>query len=148
MINLRERLGLVIKCLLIAVLMQCFTYSLASAQINENCTISVLNRTVTVKPDGSWQLDNVPSNMGQVRVRVTCTENGVTVSGQSEYVTIQTNGNIPVEKIFFNNDYEQVPTSLTVTSGKSTLSSIGETTRLNVIATYPDGTTLDVTSSG
>ncbi len=121
-----------------AILLQCFVCSIASAQLNENCTISVLNRTVNVDSDGNWQLNNVPSNMGQVRVRVTCTEDGKTVSGQSEYVTIQTNGNIPVEEIFFNNDYEQVPTTLTINSEKSVLSAVGETTRLTVWATYPD----------
>jgi hypothetical protein len=82
--NIPEKAVSIIKYLMLAVLIQCFVYSLASAQISEKCTVSVLNRIVTVKPDGSWQLDNVPSNMGQVRVRVTCTENGVTVSGQSE----------------------------------------------------------------
>lgn len=149
MSNLSKKgVSVIAGCMMMAILIQCFVCSIASAQLNENCTISVLNRTVNVDSEGNWQLNNVPSNMGQVRVRVTCTEDGKTVSGQSEYVTIQTNGNIPVEEIFFNNDYEQVPTALTINSEKSVLGTTGETTRLTVWATYPDGSILDVTSSG
>ena len=44
----------------------------ARAQLNEHCTVSVLNRTVPVNPDGSWVLPNVPANLGQVRARATC----------------------------------------------------------------------------
>ncbi len=36
-------------------------------ELNENCTVSVLNRTAYIQPDGSWDIPNVPSNMGQVR---------------------------------------------------------------------------------
>jgi len=136
--NLAKKGVLVIAAyMMVAILLHCFVCSIVSAQLNENCTVSVLNRTVNVDSDGNWQLNNVPSNMGQVRVRVTCTEDGKTVSGQSELVTIQTNGNIPVEEIFFNNDYEQVPTALTINSEKNVLNTTGETTRLTVWATYP-----------
>ena len=55
----------------------------ALAQLNEHCTVSVLNRNVRVNPDGSWVLPNVPANLGQVRARATCVENGVTTSGES-----------------------------------------------------------------
>ena len=27
--------------------------------LNENCTISILNRTAQAQPDGSWRIDNV-----------------------------------------------------------------------------------------
>jgi hypothetical protein len=33
--------------------------TVAHAQLNEHCTVSVLNRTVQVKPDGSWVLPNI-----------------------------------------------------------------------------------------
>ena len=47
------------------------------AQIGPNCTVSILNRTVTQNADGSWVLPNVPANFGPVRARVTCLVNGL-----------------------------------------------------------------------
>ena len=38
--------------------------------LDENCTVSVLNRTANVRPDGSWRIDNIPANFGLVRARV------------------------------------------------------------------------------
>src|SRR5712691_6385483 len=61
------------------------------ATLNEHCIVSVLNRSAKVQADGSWVLPNVPSNIGRVRVRATCVENGITRSGQSEYFTITRN---------------------------------------------------------
>ncbi len=48
----------------------------AQAQLDENCVISILNRTAQVQPDGSWRIDNVPANFGAVRARATCVERG------------------------------------------------------------------------
>ena len=42
------------------------------AELTENCTVSVLNRTAAVKSDGSWSLPNVPATFGNVRARATC----------------------------------------------------------------------------
>ena len=56
-----------------------------AAQLNENCVVSVLNRNVSVNPDGTWVLPNIPANFGQVRARATCVQNGVTQSGQSNF---------------------------------------------------------------
>src|SRR5207244_990956 len=65
-------------------------------QLNENCTISVLNRNVRVRPDGSWVLPNVPANFGQVRARVTCIVNGPTVSADG-LVTAVKSGTVIVQ---------------------------------------------------
>ena len=59
--------------------------TVASAQLNENWTVSILNRTTQVKPDGTWSATKVPANFGRVCARVTCVENGVTRSGQSDF---------------------------------------------------------------
>ena len=45
-------------------------------KLNENCIVSVLNRNVRVRPDGSWVLPNIPANFGLVRARATCVFNG------------------------------------------------------------------------
>ena len=148
MLNLQGKTRLFIKCLLMAVVLQCLTLSLASAQLNENCTVSVLNRTANVQPDGSWTLPNTPANMGQVRARATCvdTENGVTMSGQSDLFTITPNGITNAGKIKFGNGYVQVPISLGIASNKATLNSVGDIAQLTVTATFPDSSTANITS--
>src|SRR5690242_5507097 len=64
----------------------------AAAQLNQYCTVSVLNRTVRVNPDGTWVLPNVPANTGRVKARATCVQNGVTRFGESEFFTVPRNG--------------------------------------------------------
>ena len=71
----------------------------ATAQLNENCTVSVLNRTAQVTPDGTWVPPNIPANMGQVRARATCVEDGVTLSGQSDFFTVPSDGAVDVPEI-------------------------------------------------
>src|SRR5436309_450140 len=69
--------------------------------LNENCTVSVLNRSVPVNPDGSWVLPNIPANFGQVKARATCVQNGVTTFGESDFFTVPANQavNLPHIKI-------------------------------------------------
>ena len=149
MINLQGKTLLVIKCLLMAVVFLFSTYTTASAQLNENCTVSVLNRTANVQADGTWTLPNTPANMGQVRARATCVdpENGVTISGQSDYITVTANGITNAGEIMFGDDYEQVPSSLNISSDTTIFNSGGDTAQLTVIATYPDGSSADVTAA-
>ena len=68
----------------------------APPALNEHCIVSVLNRNVRVKPDGTWVLPNIPANFGFVRARATCTVNGETISGESAPFLIAANGSIDV----------------------------------------------------
>src|SRR5437870_13526677 len=68
-------------------------------QLNENCTVSVLNRNVRVNPDGTWVLPNVPANFGPVRARATCIIDGRTISGESEPFLVPPNGAVNVPRI-------------------------------------------------
>src|ERR1700739_4437059 len=76
----------------------------AEAQLNQNCTVSVLNRTVQVNADGSWVLPNVPANFGQVKARATCIQNGVTTFGESAFFTIPSNGVVNLPHIVLGNN--------------------------------------------
>src|SRR5262245_23993962 len=40
--------------------------------LDDRCVVSILNRTTQVGSNGSWIIDNVPSNFGLVRARATC----------------------------------------------------------------------------
>ena len=114
--------------------------------LNQDCLVSVLNRSALVKIGGSWSIPNVPTNMGLVRARVNCSDNGVTISGQSDFFTVPTNGVIDVFGIHLATP-EPVPQSLTVTSSAATLTSAGATAQLTVIANFSNQTTKNVTAA-
>ena len=112
----------------------------------EDCTVSILNRTATVQPDGTWALPNVPSNMGLVRARMTCVVNGKTISGQSDYFTVATNGIIDIGDIFFFDEFEEVPNALSIIAPTTSLTAIGAATQLTIMASYPSGAISDITA--
>src|SRR5258708_4780917 len=59
----------------------------SEAQLNENCTVSILNRNTQVDTNGNWRIDNVPSGFA-TRALATCVNNGSMQSGQSGLVAI------------------------------------------------------------
>ena len=65
---------------------------IAYAQLEQNCTATVLNRTAQLGPGGSIAIPNVPYQLGYFRVRVTCTEGGITTVGQADYFQLNPNG--------------------------------------------------------
>ncbi|MCF6212304.1 MAG: Ig-like domain-containing protein, partial [Gammaproteobacteria bacterium] len=116
----------------------------AQAQLDENCVINILNRTVQVSPDGTWSMPNVPSTMGQVRARATCVKDGVTTAGQSDYFEMITNQRTVVSDIIFE-DLAPIPSELNIAPSASlVLSTVGATQQLTVTATFPDGAIEDV----
>ena len=116
------------------------------AQLNQDCTVSVLNRTVQVNPDGSWVLPNVPANFGQVKARATCVRNGVTISGESDYFTIPANGAVNLPTIVLGAT-TPIPTALGMAPANPSFTSAGQTIQLVVTATYPDNSTKDVSAA-
>ena len=118
---------------------------LALAQLSENCTVSVLNRTVRVNADGTWVLPNVPADFGPVRARATCINNGVTTSGESDYFTLSDNGIVNLPQIILGNT-TPIPSSLTLSAPTTTFSAAGQTAQLTVTASYSGSSNKDVTA--
>ncbi len=137
------RPGLVLLLVLVAALAAAPS---AMAQLNENCTVSVLNRTVQVNPDGTWILPNIPANFGPVRARATCVQNGITQSGQSDFFILPSNGSVTLPPIVLG-PTTPIPTSLSLTSPAATLTSAGATAQLSASATYTDGSVADVSAA-
>jgi hypothetical protein len=121
-----------------------FMGTLPASELNQNCTISVLNRTAQVDSDGFWRIDNVPANAGISRARAVCTDNGITRIGVSDWFSIPTNGVVFSNDVTFI-DPAPVPAKITITAPRTTLSSIGSTMQLAVTATLPDGSVRVVT---
>lgn len=118
----------------------------AHAQLNEHCTVSILNRTARVRPDGRWRIDNVPANFGRVRARATCVENGVTRTGQSDLFTIRQDTTAGFNADISLATIDPIPASLALTAPATTLTTAGATAQLTVTATLPDGNTRDATT--
>lgn len=119
---------------------------IAAQELDEDCVVSLLNRTAPVDAKGIWVLPNVPAGIGQVRLRATCVENGVTVGGQSDYFTVPADGVIRVDEIRFDGP-APVPERLTISASTTTLVEPAQVLPLTVLAFYPDGSSADVTSA-
>ena len=141
-----HRIAFNAKLIIVGLLLLCAENVVLAQKLNENCTISVLNRTVRVNPDGSWVLPNIPANFGQVKARATCVQNGVTTSGESDFFTVPANGAVNLPAIILGN-VTQVPVSLGLTPGTPSLTALGQTLQLVVTATYPDNSTKDVSAA-
>ena len=115
--------------------------------LDDSCTVNILNRTVPVRPDGGWSMPNVPSFMGQVRARVTCTRDGQTISGQTDFFTVVRDGVTRTGSFEFETP-DPAPSALAFDpSGVTFLNAIGATADLGVVATFPDGSTRSVTEA-
>ncbi|MFN7960816.1 MAG: Ig-like domain-containing protein [Thermoanaerobaculia bacterium] len=118
----------------------------AQAQLSSSCTVSVLNRTARVRPDGSWVLPNVPASQGPVRVRANCVEGGVTRAGQSDFILVPLNGILQVDDISFA-AVTPIPTRLSLSAPQTELQTVGQTVQLTARANLPDGSSVNVTGS-
>ena len=127
----RKPFEVIRSAVVVGSLILCANHS-AVAQLNQNCTVSVLNRTVQVNADGSWVLPNVPANFGQVKARATCIQNGVTTFGESAFFTIPSNGVVNLPHIVLGNN-SLIPTSLTITPPAPSLTAAGQTVQLTAI---------------
>jgi hypothetical protein len=105
-----------------------------------------LNRNVSVSPDGTWVLPNIPANFGQVRARATCVQNGVTTFGQSNLFALPANGSVTLPPIQLG-PTTPIPTGLRIGTPINPLTSAGAVAQLNVTADFADGTGADVTAS-
>ena len=115
--------------------------------LDETCTASILNRTVRVNPDGTFSLQNVPTNQGLARVRVVCDRNGLLIGGFSDFFVADPNFAVDLGSIVLGPIPPSVE-SLSVVADPPTLTELGLTSQLTVLATMSDGADRDVTGSG
>ncbi|HET8774762.1 MAG TPA: Ig-like domain-containing protein [Thermoanaerobaculia bacterium] len=115
-------------------------------ELNETCTVSILNRSTQVAPDGGWVVSNVPTNVGLVRARATCVENGITRVGQSDYFAVAANGLVNVAAIRFDAP-QPIPATLVLASSRPTLTAAGATAQITATAVYADNRSSDVTGA-
>ena len=111
--------------------------ALFGQKLDDHCTVSVLNRTAQVKPDGTWQILNIPATTNPVRATSACVNGGVTTLGQSDAFLVDFRLLVGVDAIF-KPLAAQIPLSLSITVPATTLTAPNQTAQLRVIATLPD----------
>ncbi|MEO8368072.1 MAG: Ig-like domain-containing protein [Candidatus Solibacter sp.] len=119
----------------------------AAAQLNEFCTVSVLNRNATVNPNGTWTIPNVPAGFGRVRARATCVQNGLTRSGESGLFTINPNLVTGFNSFIQLGATTPIPTNITITTPTPTITSLAGATQLTITGTFTTGPTQNLTAS-
>jgi hypothetical protein len=114
-------------------------------QLDQRCTVSILNRSAQVQPDGTWTIFNVPANLGLQRARATCIQDGVTYVGVSDLLFIPRGQFVGVGGINFIS--LPVPAKLSVTAPATLLPNVGNTLQLTTKATYPNGNIADISNA-
>ena len=142
-----RRLVSLVKVVIVSVIAIAASPRDSLAQLDENCTISILNRTSNVRPDGRWKIFNVPANFGPVRARATCSQGGVTQRAQTRLLEIDPNRSTGFENQLTLGIVDPIPESLTVSSPLGTLTVDAPVAQLQVLAQFTEGVTLDVTQA-
>ena len=85
---------------LASIVLSCHLASTAAkCQLNENCTVSILNRNVRANHDGSWVLPAISAGFGPVRARAACVESGVTTLGEFDSFSVAPNSTTDIPPI-------------------------------------------------
>ncbi len=115
-------------------------------RLDDSCIVSILNRNIRVKPNGTWVLPNVPATFGQVRARVTCVRDGQTLVGESAPFTLTSDGSVDVPPITLGVT-TPIPSAIAITAPVEPLRQVGASAQLAVLARYDDGSSRDITTA-
>ena len=107
--------------------------------LDENCVVSVLNRTVSAGMDGEFSLPNVPSTMGLIRARATCIREGKTLSGQTDYFAVVVNQTVDVGAFYLEGRGDPTAIRLNGLSNPINIFDINESVQVNADIVYANG---------
>ncbi len=117
----------------------------ALAQLDETCTVSILNRTAPVDALGGFVVPNVPFEEGiRSRVRATCVRNGQLVQGQSALLDLSADVN-DIDVRF--DRFQPLATRLEVAAinDVAVVEEADTVIEMAALATLPDGRVVTVT---
>lgn len=114
--------------------------------LDETCLVNLLNYSVQAKPDGTWALPSIPVEPGYFRIRVTCTKDGKTIGGMSEFFQLMGDGPVDYGKITFNG---VVPPPKLIVTGptRPELTQEGEQLQMVTFGLLPSEEWVDLTTS-
>lgn len=108
------------------------------AQLNQNYTVSILNRNARVQADGKWRVEGVPAG-ATVRARATCIDGGVTRTGETGLVSIVPDQGNAFDASITLGTTTPIANTLSLTAPLTTLNAPNATMQLTVTANYPSG---------
>ncbi len=110
------------------------------AQLDESCTVSVLNRTALPSATGAWRVTNLPTGFGSVRARAICAKNGVTTFGATSLQTLTPGVSTAFDQtIALTPAALRIPSTLAMVLDVTRLPARASAARLQVTANYPVG---------
>lgn len=115
-------------------------------ELDDSCIVSVLNRSGRVPPDGTWILRDIPFVSELVRARFSCVRDGETVRAVADvdqFVPDAENA-FPADVVLV--DQSLIPTSISISTPTTMLTTTAPAVQLTVTATFADGSVADVTS--
>ncbi len=114
--------------------------------LDENCTASVLNRTVQVSPNATFTIGNVPIPPSVFRVQVICNnESGGVVKGQSNFVQGIPGGEVLIEEVSFDEQKNLLPISLLITSPADAITPSTNGLQLITTGSLPNASQVNLT---
>lgn len=123
------------------------TASIASAEFTDDCVATAGGRRVTVEPDGSFTLHNLPDGQHLMRIYVTCHRANASVDyGRSDLIEVIAGQRVYVGT-FETSDMPFVSVaSLRLRSTRSVITSVGTQARITPVATLSNGGQLNLTT--
>lgn len=115
-------------------------------QLNSNCTVSILNKTVPVQPDGSWIAHNVPANFGPIRARAVCSGTGSNAFGTSDIFSVTPGAAVNLPDLRLG-EAVRIPIAVTVSAPTTKLVGPGTRVQLAVLAMFASGESTDVAAA-
>ncbi|WP_369855609.1 carboxypeptidase regulatory-like domain-containing protein [Candidatus Thalassolituus haligoni] len=123
-----------------------FTYISVIPQLDERCTINILNGSAQVQEDGSFTLLTPLSTNVPYRARAICDYDGDIVYGESALLYGVPNGETAVGEIFFD-QFHPIPVSLDLQVSTTQLDVNTPVVSLTALAQLPDGTQSNLTAA-
>lgn len=85
-----------------------------NAQLNQNCTVTILNRSVQADSSGNWLLTNIPTGFGPVRGHAVCSQNGKTQFGKTGAYSLTPNGVVGFDSTIQLGPNDSTPSGLII----------------------------------
>jgi outer membrane protein assembly factor BamB len=112
--------------------------------LDQDCVVAILNRTVYAEIDGSFEMPNVPANLGMIKARATCLRAGATLSAETDYFSVASNTGVNVGDFTIAAEALD-PVRLMISGGNArTFSKLGASSALAITASYANGVSVPV----